>query len=398
MDDNWSRIRSLITKFRELTFFSVSTIVANAIGGVFWLYMASILGTEGYGEISYLLSIGIISSTISLAGMSNVIIVYGAKNVKIQSTIFLIGLISSGITASIVFFFVAKDITISLYVIGFVIFTLITAELVGRKLFSRYSKIIIVQKIIMAIFSIILYYAIGLEGVLLGIALSFLSFGFILYKSFKEIKIDFSVLQGRTNFLINSFLLDVSNAFKGSLDKIIVAPLLGFSLVGNYQLGVQFMGLVYLIPGILFTYMLTHDATGNSTKTIKKIIIVISVIFMILSITLSPIFVPMIFPKFTEAIEVIQIMSFSIVPVGITSTYVSKYLGLTKSKIVIIGSGIYLAIQITLIIILINIYGLNGVAIAGVISSIAHMIYFILADKFQNQSESSIKIKNNNDS
>lgn len=398
MDDNWSRIRSLITKFRELTFFSVSTIVANAIGGVFWLYMASILGTEGYGEISYLLSIGIISSTISLAGMSNVIIVYGAKNVKIQSTIFLIGLISSGITASIVFFFVAKDITISLYVIGFVIFTLITAELVGRKLFSRYSKIIIVQKIIMAIFSIILYYAIGLEGVLLGIALSFLSFGFILYKSFKEIKIDFSVLQGRTNFLINSFLLDVSNAFKGSLDKIIVAPLLGFSLVGNYQLGVQFMGLVYLIPGILFTYMLTHDATGNSTKTIKKIIIVISVIFMILSITLSPIFVPMIFPKFTEAIEVIQIMSFSIVPVGITSTYVSKYLGLTKSKIVIIGSGIYLAIQITLIIILTNIYGLNGVAIAGVISSIAHMIYFILADKFQNQSESSIKIKNNNDS
>lgn len=119
---------------------------------------------------------------------------------------------------------------------------------------------------------------------------------------------------------------------------------------------------------------------------------------MILSITLSPIFVPMIFPKFTEAIEVIQIMSFSIVPAGITSTYVSKYLGLTKSKIVIIGSGIYLAIQITLIIILTNIYGLNGVAIAGVISSIAHMIYFILADKFQNQSESSIKIKNNNDS
>ena len=398
MDDNWSRIRGLITKFKELTFFSVSTIVANAIGGVFWLYMASILGTEGYGEISYLLSIGIISSTISLAGMSNVIIVYGAKNVRIQSTIFLIGLISSGITASIVFIFVAKDITISLYVIGFVIFTLITAELVGRKLFSRYSKVIIIQKIIMVIFSIVLYYAIGLEGVLLGIALSFLSFGFILYQSFKGMKIDFSILRGRTNFLINSFLLDVSNAFKGSLDKIIVAPLLGFSLLGNYQLGVQFMGLVYLIPGVLFTYMLTHDATGNSTKTIKKIIIIISIIFMILSITLSPIFVPMIFPKFTEAIEVIQIMSFSIVPAGITSTYVSKYLGLTKSKIVIIGSGIYLAIQITLIIILANIYGLNGVAIAGVISSIAHMTYYILAEKFQNQSQSSIESKNNSDS
>ena len=78
------KIGVLICKFKDLTSFSIATLVTNAIGGIFWLYMASLLGTEGYGEISYLISIGILSSTISLAGMSNIIIVYGAKNIRIQ--------------------------------------------------------------------------------------------------------------------------------------------------------------------------------------------------------------------------------------------------------------------------------------------------------------------------
>ena len=99
MKDIWNKFKDISSKFRDLSFYSVGTLVTNGIGGIFWLYMASLLGTEGYGEISYLISIGIMAGTISLAGMSNLIIVYGAKNIKIQSTVFLIGLISSGIVS-----------------------------------------------------------------------------------------------------------------------------------------------------------------------------------------------------------------------------------------------------------------------------------------------------------
>ena len=388
MKDVWSQFKTIINKFRDLTFFSIATIVTNGIGGVFWLYMASLLGTEGYGEISYIISIAVISSTISLAGMSNVLIVYGAKNVKIQSTVFLISLIISGITSLIVFFFVTNSVAVSLYVIGFVIFTLITAELIGQKLFLKYSKIIIIQKIMLVVFSIILYYLMGLQGVVLGIALSFLVFSFIFYKIIKEIVIDFSIFKNRYKFTINSFLLDISGAFHGSLDKIIIAPLLGFSLLGNYQLGLQFISLLYIIPGMLFQYVLSYDASGISTKFIKKIIIGISIVFAVLSIILSPILVPIIFPKFTEAITAIQIMSISIIPSSIAQTYVTKYLGLTKSKIVIIGSGLYLAIQIITIIILGNMYGLNGAATSMIISSIVYMIYFVIIDRFQHNPKS----------
>ena len=381
MKDIWKKFKDINSKFRDLSFYSVGTLVTNGIGGIFWLYMASLLGTEGYGEISYLISIAIMAGTISLAGMSNLLIVYGAKNIKIQSTIFLIGLISSGITASIVFFVINNDITISLYIIGYVIFTLVTAELIGQKLFSKYSKIIIIQKIMLVVFSIILYHIIGLQGIMLGIAISFLLFIILMFKTFRKIKINFPILKSRYKFSINSFLLDISNAFNGSLDKIIIAPILGFSLLGNYQLGLQFIGLLYLIPGMLFSYALSHDASGNSTKLVKKMIIGISILFSVLSIILSPILLPILFPQFTEAIVVIQIMSVSIVPSAIASTYISKYLGSENSKIVIIGSAFYLSAQIISIIILGYMYGLNGVALSVVISAIVHVVYFIIIDK-----------------
>ena len=381
MKDIWKKFKDINSKFRDLSFYSVGTLVTNGIGGIFWLYMASLLGTEGYGEISYLISIAIMAGTISLAGMSNLLIVYGAKNIKIQSTIFLIGLISSGITASIVFFVINNDITISLYIIGYVIFTLVTAELIGQKLFSKYSKIIIIQKIMLVVFSIVLYDIIGLQGIMLGIAISFLFFIIFIYKTFRKIKINFSILKNKYKFSINSFLLDISGAFNGSLDKIIIAPILGFSLLGNYQLGLQFIGLLYLIPGMLFSYALSHDASGNSTKLVKKMIIGISILFSVLSIILSPILLPILFPQFTEAIVVIQIMSVSIVPSAIASTYISKYLGSENSKIVIIGSAFYLSAQIISIIILGYMYGLNGVALSVVISAIVHVVYFIIVDK-----------------
>ena len=386
MKDIWNQFKIITNKFRDLSVYSIGTLVTNGIGGIFWLYMASLLGTEGYGEISYLMSIGIMAGTISLAGMSNLLIIYGAKNIKIQSTVFLIGLISSGIVASIVFFVVDNNITISLYIIGYVIFTLVTAELIGKKLFSKYSKIIIIQKIMLVIFSIVLYHLIGLQGIMLGITISFLFFIAMMYQTFKQVKIDFSTFKGKYRFSINSFLLDISQSFSGSLDKIIIAPILGFALLGNYQLGLQFIGLLYLIPGMLFSYALSHDASGNSTKLVKKMIVGISIIFAILSIILSPIFLPIVFPQFTEAIEVIQIMSVSIVPSAIASTYISKYLGSEKSKIVIIGSGLYLLTQIISIIVLGNMYGLNGVALSVVISSLVHVMYFIIIDKLYHKS------------
>ena len=176
--------------------------------------------------------------------------------------------------------------------------------------------------------------------------------------------------------------MDLINSFNGTLDKLIIALLLGFALLGNYQLGIQFMALLHLVPAIIFQYTLSHDATGNQNKLLKKIVILFSVLLAFLTIILAPVVLPIIFPKFIEAIEIIQIMSVSIIPTTVITTYISKFMGMTKNRIIIIGSGLYLGIQIPAILILGTIWGVNGAAISIVIATTIHAIYFVLVDRF----------------
>ena len=382
MIDVWNKFKEFSSKFKGLSSLGLGVGITSAIGGIFWFYMASFLGTEKYGEVSYLISIGTIVSYISLIGSGNTIIVYAAKGVKIQPPIFLMVILSSIITSTVLFFIFVNDFSVSLYVIGYVIFTLITSDLLGKKLYRDYSKIIIIQKILTIILAVGFFYMLDIQGIILGIAISFFPFGFLIYKEFKNTKMDFSLVSSRVGFIFNNYLLDLTNAFNGSLDKLIIAPLLGFGLLGNYQLGIQFMVILHLVPGIIFQYTLSHDATGNQNKLLKKSIILFSILLAFLSIILAPIVLPILFPKFTEAIEIIQIMSISVIPATITTTYISKFLGMDKSKIVIIGSGLYLGVQIPAILILGAIWGVNGAAISIVIASIIQAIYFILIGRF----------------
>lgn len=378
MDDFVNNIKNN-RKFREISILGISTIISSGIGGLFWMYLASILGTEEYGKISYLISIGVIASTISLAGMSNTMVIYRAKGIKIQSIAYFIGTTTSVITALVVYF-VLKESELSLYVIGYVLFTLITAEVIGQKLFSQYAKFIIIQKCLLVVLAIVFYNLAGLNGIIFGMAISFLPFAYIVIRTFRKEKINFVILKDKRTFIINNYLLDLSNAFNGSLDKIIIAPFLGFGLLGNYALGLQFLALLHIIPGIFYQYILPKDASGDSTTSVKKTMILVSVIISVCTIILSPIIVPKLFPNFTDAIEVIQIMSISIVFYTINSAYVSKYLGLTKNKFVIVGSGIYLTVQIPTLIILGEAWGVNGAAISLVISAIIHAVYFVIID------------------
>jgi len=391
MTDEKNKIKELIIKFKDLGSLGIGTFVANGIGGIFWLYIASLLGTEEYGKVTYFISIAIIASTVSLVGMSNTMIVFRAKGEKIQSSIYVIGIISPIITSVILFFIFLQNIEISLYVIGFVTFTLIGAELIGLKSFSKYAKLIITQKILLVTLSIGLYHLIGYQGIILGMAISFLPFSIIIVKAFKQEKINFTIFKSKYKFVVNSYLLDLVGAFNGSFDKIIIAPLLGFALLGNYQLGLQFLALLGILPGIFYQYILPHDSNQDSTKSIKKIMIIISIIITIGSITLSPIIIPKLFPNFTEAIVLIQIMSVSVISSTIISIYTSKYLGLEKSKIVIIGSGIYLLVQIPTLIILTSYWGINGAGFSILIASIVHAIFFIIFTQFLDNTKNQTK-------
>ena len=344
--------------------------------------MASLMGTEGYGQVSYYIAIAIIGSRISLLGFANTMMVYSAKGVKIQPPIYLIAILGSIITSLILFFVFLYDPGISLYVIGFVVFTLITSDLLGRKQYKSYAKYVISQKIILIILSVSLYHIIGLTGVILGIAISFLPYLFVIYKEFKKSRIDFSLIRSRGKFITNNYVNDLTSAFHGEIDKLIVAPMLGFALLGNYQLSIQFFMILTILPTTVFHYILPHDASGNANLGLKKWLVIIAVLFAILGIIVFPIISTIFFPEYEESVPVIQIISIAVIPFTITTIYNSKFLGIGNSKIVLVGSLIFLVVLIPLIVILGNIFTLEGVALAMVLAYTCQSIYLILSDKF----------------
>ena len=376
------KIKTLYQNFKGLTTITTATFISTGLGGLFWLYMASLMGTEAYGQISYFLAIGIIGSRISLLGFANTMMVYSAKGVKIQPPIYLIAILGSVITSLILFFVFLYDVGISLYVIGFVTFTLITSDLLGRKQYKNYAKYLISQKIILIILSVGLYHLIGLMGVILGIAISFLPYSFVIYKEFKNTKIDFSLIRSRAKFITNSFANDLTSTFGGYLDKLIVAPMLGFAMLGNYQLGIQFMLVFEIIPVMFYHYLLPKDARDESNANLKKVIMLISVALCILAIILSPIVIPILFPEFTEAVPVIQILSIAIIPFTAATILNSKFLGTEKTKFVLTGSIILISVQIPSIIGLAALYGINGAAVGILLGNTCQAIYLILSYKF----------------
>ena len=134
--------------------------------------------------------------------------------------------------------------------IGFVVYNLAISELLGLRLYKKYLRYVITQKILMVILGVSLYYLSGPEGVVLGVGLSYLPYALRIFHVIRKESVDFSLIRTRMGFLINSYVLDLSNAFIGSIDKMIVGPLFGFIVLGNFQLGIQFLSVLYIIPNI----------------------------------------------------------------------------------------------------------------------------------------------------
>jgi len=378
----WNKFGDISRGLQGISIIGSSDIVGSLIGVIFWFYMASLLGTEHYGQLSYFISIASIASTISLLGTGNMISVYIAKKVKLEATLYLIPIVAGSI-AALILFFVFSDLGISVYVLGAVIVGLASSEILAKGLFKSYSKYLLLQKILMVVLSIGLYHIIGLEGVLLGIGLTFFVYLIRIYKGFRESKIDFSLVRPKVGFMVNSFFLDLVGTFNGSLDKLIIAPLVGFALLGNYQLGIQFLSIMHLLPAIVYKYVLPQDASGNANKKLKQITILSSVGITILGIISAPIIIPMVLPKFTEAIAIIQIMSISLIPTTMNLMYHSKFLGNEKSRYLLMGSGVYLGVLILAIIFLGISFGINGMAMAIVLSTFAETIFYYIVNRFK---------------
>ena len=356
--------------------------IGSGITAIFWFFIASQLSSSAYGEIHYYLGIAGIAQIISLIGNSNVLSVYAAKNVKIISTLFFISLIAGFISSLVVIILLAR-IDAALLIFGYIIMDLSTGVLLGRKLYKKYLVFILLQKILTLVIGVGFYLIFGDQSIIFALILSYLPFIIIVGKELKKEKIIFSQLKQRKDFIINNYFSNLSGSFAGQIDKIIIAPLLGFELLGNYALALQFFVVLMVFSGIVFKYILPQDSSGIKNENLKKATILISILIAILSSIFLPIIILHLFPQYIETIDAIQIISFSVIPGTISMLYTSKFLALEKSKYILISKIFSIVIMITGFMILGPIFGIIGLAITLLISTSVEAFYLILVNKFR---------------
>ena len=365
---------------RDLGYLGTSSIIGTAISAFFWLYLANLLGAKDYGEIQYYLAISGIVYLLASYGTPNTIIVYAAKNIKIHSTLFLISIIG-GLVALLVLFGIFGRLDIGLIVLAFIIYDLAINYLLGKKEYSKYSTHFLIQKGLMLTLGLGFYHLFGPEGIIFGMALSYIHFTVIAYKISKNIKIDFTLLKSKSGFITNNYFESSIGGVRGEIDKIIIVPLLGFTLLGNYALAMQVYIVLMVGSRIVFKYLLPQDASGVSNSGLKTITILVSIIISGLSIMLCPIIIPQFFPEYVDAVIAIQVMSLAIPPATLGYLYTSKFLSLEKSRFVLIGRVISLTTLVVPMIILPGYFGIIGAAGAFVISAISQTSFFVLAKR-----------------
>jgi O-antigen/teichoic acid export membrane protein len=378
----WSNFKKKIIGQKDLASVGFANIVGSGISAIFWLYLASIIEPTKYGEIHYFIAIAAFAQIISLIGSSNVLTVYTAKKIKIQATLFFISLLIA-VVSTIVIIVIFFRFDAGLLVLGYVIFEMINAVLLGRKNYIEYSKYFLTQKILMLVFGIGFYYLIGFDGVLYGLVLSFVPYTVLIFREFKETKIDFSLLKSRKGFIASNYAMDISGRMGSSIDKLIVAPLLGFALLGNYSLALQFFIILYVIPTIIFKYLLPQDASNNPNNKLKQIAILLSVAISVFGIIVFPHIISNFFPKFIEMTDAIQIMSIAIIPAMLSMIYTSKLLGLEKSKFVLISKIIATSSLIIGFIILGPILGIVGLASVFVLTAVFEASFLFSVTKIK---------------
>ena len=370
-----------LQKIKELVTLGSGDVIGSVLSAIFWFYLASQIKPDAYGEIHWFLSIAGFFSYMAMFGTLNTITVYTAKNIKIQSTLYLISLIASIILSLmvIIVFPGFYEIDSAVILIAYVINTLAVGDLLGRKLYSAYSKYVLVQKGLTLGLGLIFFYSFGYESILFALGLSYVFYVKRIFMVFRTQKINFSLVKERLGFITNNYIMLNVVLLNGQIDKLIIAPLLGFALLGNYSLALQGVGILLIFSSIFYKYILPQDSSRKNTGNLKIFGILVSIPISLVGIFLGPILIEEFFPKYIETVDAIQIMSLVIVPTIIALIFESQFLGSEKSKVVLIGNAISTVILISGMIILGLNFGIIGLAWSLIIATSAKTVFLLFA-------------------
>lgn len=371
-----------------LVYVAIGNVLGATLTGLFWLILASIQDPYSYGIVNHSIAVASITSVASLLGLNVTVTKYLARGQdKILFRANQIALISGVGLALIVSVF---DWLLGLFVIGMSLWMMSAYGLLGKMNYKEYAIVVIGARATQLALSIILYYYTGIQGIIIGFVISFFLFSYRYLISAR--KFDFSFIyeineiKPMIRFTMHAYSYTMSNAFLMYFDKIIIYPLFGYAMLGYYQIGLQFLLFLGMIPISFFQYLLSEESQGRNLTNVRLAGLFVSFGLAILLFVFSPWIIKEFFPPFQNSVRVVQIMSIGIIPMMIASVLNSRFFSSGRTRHVLGGSAVFIGIQMLLIFLLGTKIGLDGLALALVVALTGQALFLYISDNVDKKS------------
>jgi O-antigen/teichoic acid export membrane protein len=287
--------------------------------------------------------------------------------------------------ASIAVAVISSNMLIALLIISIRLFSMLTAYILGNKHYYEFFRLSIVNSVSKVALSTVLFFVIGVNGIILGFSIPMLILSVIWLLPIINDRgkgLRFNEVRSNIRLVTSTYSLVVAGALTSFIDKIIIAPVFGYNTLGLYQLGYQFLSFISLIPGSLFQYLLPQEASGVNRMLIKKLGLVLSFALALILFIITPYIITILFPKYVDAIDNTRVMILGVIPSAVTAVLTSSLLGKGNSKVILLGSLAYIASLIPLLIILGSKIGLIGLGLSLTIAlSVQTIALYILYKK-----------------
>lgn len=383
-------LKRLLSFGKGLAVVTSGNALASLLGGLFWFLIATIIPVKEYGILNFHISIATVASLVSLLGLNTVIVTFIPKgNMTIRNEAVQLSFISSAVI-SVITFILIGSFTTSLLLFALTLFTMSWSNAIATKSYRTYFVRVVAQRASQIGLSIVLYFYFGTEGLLLGYAITSLAFSYDFFK-FLKFNVDFTELKKKSTFIWHSYSQSLSTNISLYLDKLVVAQLFGFTTLGLYQISFQFLMFLALIPLSLYQYLLPRESLQMQNKKFVIIGIAVAITSCLIFYFTVPIIINTLFPKFVDSIRASQIMVLGVIPMTVTAILNSKFIGRERTRPVVIGSLVYIALLLACEITLGHLFGLLGLSVSVLVSLTGQCAVLLLSFRYMNGTINVIK-------
>jgi len=358
--------------FNNFSYVAIGRIIASILVALFFLIFAALLEPDDFGKLGYLIALAGTFAGVARFGLPQTVVVYLAKKKKLLSDQVNLLAIILACVATIILIFINEYAAFLCLAISF--FFLYQHNLLGDKKYKRFLKSSVLRNLLTFVIPFPLYFVLDIPGILLGMALGNIISSVWLVKSINFKIRSFQELTNNYKVLINNFGIDASSNLIRTMDRLLVGIIFGFLYNGIYIFNMQILLGLEILPRILYLFLLSEESSGRNHKKINYFVVFFSGLSTIIAIIFAPFIIEQIFPKYSDGIIGLQVLVISLVPISISSIITAKLQAVESTKV---GYSSIVSIGSLLILLglLGNEYGIMGLSLAVVISSILTTIF-----------------------